>query len=42
MNPIKETVKKRAFKTPAQACKIVFARNTQHLGVAGAALLAAR
>jgi glucokinase len=42
MKPIKETVKKRAFKTPAQACKIVFARNTQHLGVTGAALLAAR
>jgi glucokinase len=42
MKPIKETVKKRAFKTPAGACKIVFARNTQHLGVAGAALLAAR
>ncbi len=42
MKPIKETVKKRAFNTAAKACKIVFARNTQHLGVAGAALLAAR
>ena len=42
MKPIKETVKKRAFKTPAGACKIVFAKNTQHLGVAGAALLSAR
>jgi len=42
MKPIKDTVRKRAFKTPAEACKIVFARNTQQLGVAGAALLAAR
>jgi glucokinase len=39
LNPIKDTVKDRAFKTPAKACKIVISKYTQKLGVVGAALL---
>ena len=39
-DPIKNTVTKRAFKTPARACKIVVSKFTSRLGVVGAALLA--
>jgi len=38
--PIKSTVLRRAFKTPARACKIVVSKFTNKLGVVGAALLA--
>lgn len=40
LDPIKETVKKRTFLTPAKVCKIVVSKYTQKLGVVGAALLA--
>ncbi|MHB9156385.1 MAG: ROK family protein [Endomicrobiales bacterium] len=40
LKPLKETVKERAFITPAKACRVVISRYTQKLGVVGAALLA--
>ena len=40
LDSVKETVKKRAFKVPAKACKIIISKYTQKLGVVGAALLA--
>ena len=39
LKPLKETVKKRAFQTPAQACQIIISKYNQKLGVVGAALL---
>jgi glucokinase len=39
LKPLRDTVKKRAFKTPAKACQIVISRYNQNLGVVGAALL---
>ncbi|MCX5782521.1 MAG: ROK family protein [Elusimicrobia bacterium] len=40
LDPIKEIIKKRAFKTPARACKIVISKYNSMLGVVGAALFA--
>lgn len=40
LKPIKETIKERAFVTPANACKVVISKYNQQLGVVGAALLA--
>jgi glucokinase len=39
LKPLKETVKKRAFKTPSTACQVVVSKYNQKLGVVGAALL---
>lgn len=39
LDPIRSTVKKRAFKKPASACKIIISQYTQKLGVVGAAFL---
>lgn len=38
--PMQETIYKRAYHTPARACKVVISKYTQKLGVVGAALLA--
>jgi glucokinase len=40
LDPVKETISERAFKTPARVCKVVISKYTQKLGVVGAALLA--
>lgn len=40
LDPIRETIKERAFLTPANACKVVISKYNQQLGVVGAALLA--
>jgi glucokinase len=40
LDPIKKTVRERAFKTPADACKIIISKSTHQLGVVGSALLA--
>ncbi|MCB4790629.1 MAG: ROK family protein [Elusimicrobia bacterium] len=39
LKPLRETIKKRAFRTPAKACQIIVSRYNQNLGVVGAALL---
>ncbi|OGS19478.1 MAG: hypothetical protein A2219_03140 [Elusimicrobia bacterium RIFOXYA2_FULL_50_26] len=39
LDPIKETVRERAFEKPASICKIVISKYTQKLGVVGAAFL---
>ena len=40
LEPVRETIKQRAFKTPTKACRIKISRYDQKLGVVGAALLA--
>lgn len=40
LKPVKETIKERAFLTPANACKVIISKYNQQLGVVGAALLA--
>jgi glucokinase len=40
LNPAKEEIAKRAFKSAAKACKITVSNYTQKLGVVGAAMLA--
>ena len=39
MVPAKKEIKKRAFRTSANACKIVISKYTGKLGVVGAAML---
>lgn len=39
LKPIRDSVRRRAFKKPASACKIIISKYTQKLGVVGAAFL---
>jgi predicted NBD/HSP70 family sugar kinase len=40
VNPAKEEIAKRAFKSAVKTCKIIVSNYTQKLGVVGAAMLA--